>query len=311
MQLIVLLVTTRDRSGVGNRRAQMPAAVEALAGVVGLAIGSFVGVLADRLPREESIVSPPSHCVACSTPIRAADNIPVLSYLVLRGRCRTCGAHIPPRDAMLELGTAMLFVLIAWRVSSVWAVPAYCLLAAGLVAISAIDIEHMRIPSAIVYTTAVLGAPLLVLASAGTHRWSALLERAHRGCGRLRGVLRAVVFRTKGHRLRRRPARRTLRCVPGLDRLPGGRCRLPAELHPGGRAGRRAARSAESGASDADSPRPVPRRRHRDHRALRCADRPCLGSPVAGVSLAAPVAKAQVEAVLNDKGFRRPGHPCG
>lgn len=153
----------------------MQAAVEALAGVVGLAIGSFVGVLADRLPRQESIVSPPSHCVACSAPIRAADNIPVLSYLVLRGRCRSCGAHIPPRDAMLELGTAILFVLVAWRVSSVWALPAYCLMAACLVAISAIDIEHMRIPSAIVYTTAALGAPLLVLASAGTHRWSALL----------------------------------------------------------------------------------------------------------------------------------------
>jgi len=153
----------------------MPAAVEAAAGVVGLAIGSFVGVVADRLPRDESIVSPPSHCVACSAPIRSYDNIPVLSYVVLRGRCRSCGARIPPRDAMLELGTAILFVLVAWRVSSVWAVPAYCLVAASLVAISAIDLEHMRIPSAVVYTTAALGAPLLVLASAGTHRWSALL----------------------------------------------------------------------------------------------------------------------------------------
>ena len=153
----------------------MPAAVEAVAGVVGLAIGSFVGVITDRLPRSESIVSPPSHCVACSAPIRAYDNIPVVSYLVLRGRCRDCGAQIPPRDAILELVTAILFVLVAWHVTSVWAVPAYCLLSASLVAISAIDIEHMRIPSAIVYTTAALGAPLLVLASAGTHRWSALL----------------------------------------------------------------------------------------------------------------------------------------
>ena len=154
----------------------MPAAVEAVAGVVGLAIGSFVGVITDRLPRSESIVSPPSHCVACSAPIRAYDNIPVVSYLVLRGRCRDCGAQIPPRDAILELVTAILFVLVAWRVTSVWEVPAYCLLSASLVAISAIDIEHMRIPSAIVYTTAALGAPLLVLASAGTHRWSALLS---------------------------------------------------------------------------------------------------------------------------------------
>lgn len=154
----------------------MRAIVEAVAGVIGLVLGSFVGVVADRLPRNESIVSPPSHCVACAGPIRAYDNIPVVSYAILRGRCRSCGAHIPPRDAMLELGTGVLFVLLAWRLSSTFELPAYCLLAASFVAISAIDIEHMRIPSAIVYVTAALGVPLLVLASAGTHRWSALLS---------------------------------------------------------------------------------------------------------------------------------------
>lgn len=153
----------------------MSAPVEAVAGVFGLVIGSFVGLVVDRLPRQESIVSPPSHCVACATPIRAYDNVPVFSYLLLRGRCRVCHAHIPPRDAMLELGTGALFVLVAWRSPSVWELPAFCVLAASLVAISAIDVEHLRIPSVLVYGTAVLGAPLLVLASAGTHRWSALL----------------------------------------------------------------------------------------------------------------------------------------
>ena len=151
---------------------------EAVAGVFGLLIGSFIGVVVDRVPRQESIVSPPSHCVACSAPIRAYDNIPVVSYVVLRGRCRACGARIPPRDALLELGTGVLFVLLAWRLGSAWELPAYCVLAASAVAISAIDIEHMRIPSAIVYMTAALGAPLLVLASAGTHRWSALASAA-------------------------------------------------------------------------------------------------------------------------------------
>ncbi len=153
----------------------MSAAIEAVAGVVGLAVGSFVGVVADRLPRQESVVSPPSHCVACSAPVRGYDNIPVVSYLVLRGRCRACGARIPARDALLELGTAALFVLLAWRLSSAWALPAYCLLAAFLIAMSAIDFEHMRIPTPLVYATAGLGAPLLVLASAGSHRWPALL----------------------------------------------------------------------------------------------------------------------------------------
>ena len=153
----------------------MSAILEAAAGVFGLVIGSFIGVVVDRLPRQESIVSPPSHCVACSAPVRSYDNIPVVSYVVLRGRCRACGARIPPRDALLELGIGILFVLLAWRLTSAWALPAYCVLAAAVVGISAIDVEHMRIPSTLVYSTAVLGAPLLVLASAGTHRWSALL----------------------------------------------------------------------------------------------------------------------------------------
>ena len=156
----------------------MQVTLEAVTGVVGLLIGSFVGVVVDRVPRQESIVLPPSHCVACSAPIRAYDNIPVVSYVVLRGRCRACGAHIPPRDALLELGTGILFVLLAWRLNSAWALPAYCVLAASAVAISAIDVEHMRIPSALVYATAALGAPLLVLASAGTHHWSALESAA-------------------------------------------------------------------------------------------------------------------------------------
>ena len=156
----------------------MQVTTEVVAGVVGLAIGSFVGVVVDRLPRQESLASPPSHCVACSAPIRAYDNIPVVSYVLLRGRCRACGARIPPRDALLELGTAALFVLLAWRLSSVWALPVYCVFAASVVAISAIDLESMRIPSPIVYATAALGVPLLVIASAGTHHWSALASAA-------------------------------------------------------------------------------------------------------------------------------------
>jgi leader peptidase (prepilin peptidase)/N-methyltransferase len=154
----------------------MSATVEVVAGIVGLIIGSFVGVVVDRVPRKESIVSPPSHCVACSAPIRPYDNIPVVSYAILRGRCRSCGAHIPPRDALLELLTGALFVLLAWRLASVWELPAFCLLAASFVAISAIDVEHMRIPTPLVYATGGLGVPLLVLAAAGTHHWSALLS---------------------------------------------------------------------------------------------------------------------------------------
>ena len=143
----------------------------------GLVIGSFIGVVVDRLPRKESlVVAPVALCCVLGSVSSRYDNIPVVSYVLLRGRCRACGARIPPRDALLELGTAALFVLLAWRLASPWELPAYCVLAASLVAISAIDIEHMRIPSPIVYATVVLGVPLLVLASAATHRWSGLLS---------------------------------------------------------------------------------------------------------------------------------------
>lgn len=171
----------------------MSASAEAVAGVFGLVIGSFIGVVVDRLPRNESLVSPPSHCVACSAPIKPYDNVPVVSYLLLRGRCRACRTRIPPRDAFLELGTAVLFVLLAWRLASNWELPAYCVLAASLVAISAIDIEHMRIPSPIVYTTAALAVPLLVLASGTTHRWSALLSAAIGGAAAF-GAFFALFF---------------------------------------------------------------------------------------------------------------------
>lgn len=147
-----------------------------VAAIAGLAVGSFVGVVADRVPRKESVVSPPSHCVACGIAVRPADNIPVFSYLVLKGRCRACGVRIPARDALLEVVTAALFALVAWRAPSLWAIPAYAVLAASLVAITAIDLEHLRIPTPIVYATLTVGSPLLVVASAGTHRWPALLS---------------------------------------------------------------------------------------------------------------------------------------
>ena len=152
----------------------MSAVVAAVSGVVGAVVGSFGGVVADRVPRKESIVRPPSHCTGCGKALGALENIPVVSYIALRGRCRACGARIPRRDVAVEVATALLFVAVALRVGSVWAVPAYCALAASLVALTAIDLEHLRLPTPIVYGTAALGAPLLVLASAGTHRWAAL-----------------------------------------------------------------------------------------------------------------------------------------
>lgn len=153
----------------------MSVIAEVTASIVGLVVGSFVGVVVGRVPAGKSIVSPSSRCMSCDAPVRSFDNVPVVSYLVLRGRCRSCGASIGPRDLAVELATGLLFGLVAWRSPSLWELPAYCVLAAVLVALSAIDLEHLRIPTPIIYVALGLGAPLLVLASAGTHRWPALV----------------------------------------------------------------------------------------------------------------------------------------
>ena len=154
------------------------AAAVVVSGVVGLVIGSFVGVVADRVPRKESIVAPASHCTSCGSPLRARDNIPVVSYMLLRGRCHSCGVRIPPRDLAIELTTAALFALVAWRLPYLWALPSYLVVVAGLVALSAIDLDHRRLPTPVIVVTAAVGAPLLVLASGMTGRWDALLLAA-------------------------------------------------------------------------------------------------------------------------------------
>ena len=81
----------------------------ALAGLVGLMLGSFLNVCTLRWPTDESVVSPPSHCPGCGTQIRWYDNVPVLSYLVLRGRCRVCGASISPQYPIVELATGLIW----------------------------------------------------------------------------------------------------------------------------------------------------------------------------------------------------------
>jgi leader peptidase (prepilin peptidase) / N-methyltransferase len=152
--------------------------VAAAAGALGVVCGSFASVVAYRVPRDESIVKPGSHCPMCEAPLKAIDNVPLLSYALLRGRCRNCGSHIAPRYPAVELVTGLLFALVALRIGSYWAIPAFSLLALTLVIVSLTDLETRRIPAAIVYVSAAIGAPLLILASAGTHDWRRLAEAA-------------------------------------------------------------------------------------------------------------------------------------
>jgi leader peptidase (prepilin peptidase) / N-methyltransferase len=87
----------------------------ALMGVLGAMIGSFLNVVIHRLPRDRSIVFPNSTCPRCQARIKAYDNIPILSFLILRGQCRACGARISPRYPAVEALTALLFAAITWH----------------------------------------------------------------------------------------------------------------------------------------------------------------------------------------------------
>jgi leader peptidase (prepilin peptidase)/N-methyltransferase len=140
-------------------------------GAFGLAIGSFLNVVIYRVPRKESIVTPPSACPSCGTELAARDNIPVLSWVLLRGKCRTCGAPISWQYPVVELLTAGLFAGVAARFGYNWAVPAYLALFAGLVSLSWIDVERMVLPKSIVYPVSVLVAGLLLVPAGVYGAW--------------------------------------------------------------------------------------------------------------------------------------------
>ena len=132
----------------------------ALALAPGLALGSFLNVVAARVPRKTSIVKPASACMECKTPIARRDNVPVVSWLLLRGRCRACRTRISPLYPAVELVTALLIAgcVLAFGLSARMVVAAF--FCAVLVAISAIDLTHRIIPNRIV-----LPAFLVVLAA--------------------------------------------------------------------------------------------------------------------------------------------------
>jgi len=148
-----------------------------LAGVLGLLIGSFLNVVVWRVPRGESVVRPPSACPRCGHEIRRRDNVPVISWLLLRGRCRDCAAPISVRYPLVEAFTGALFVGVVWWFGVSWAVPAYLYLAAISVALALIDLDTHRLPNAIVLPGYVVAPVLLALASwnpGGASDWGAL-----------------------------------------------------------------------------------------------------------------------------------------
>jgi leader peptidase (prepilin peptidase) / N-methyltransferase len=135
----------------------------AVAAVLGAMIGSFLNVVIWRLPLGESLVTPGSHCPACDAPVKPYDNVPVVSWLLLRGRCRSCGAPISPRYPIVELITAACFgavVAVRGFDADLWLELPFV---ACLIALAGIDLDHKLLPNKIVYPMAVYGLAISLI----------------------------------------------------------------------------------------------------------------------------------------------------
>ena len=136
----------------------------ALAGMFGLMLGSFLNVVAYRLPRGESLAFPPSHCPSCDTPIKPYDNVPVLSWLWLKGRCRACRGSISARYPVVEAATALLLVAVVLAKGAdrdAWLGLAFVLL---LVPVTLIDLDHRIIPNKLMLVGTVVSLAIVLLA---------------------------------------------------------------------------------------------------------------------------------------------------
>jgi leader peptidase (prepilin peptidase) / N-methyltransferase len=135
----------------------LPALFSVFAFLFGAVVGSFLNVCICRMPNEESVVSPPSHCPVCNYQIRWYDNIPLLSYLLLGGKCRGCGVKISPQYPLVELINGLLTLALFVRFGPTIAFAALFLFCSALVVITFIDIEHQIIPDEISLSGIVIG----------------------------------------------------------------------------------------------------------------------------------------------------------
>jgi leader peptidase (prepilin peptidase)/N-methyltransferase len=142
--------------------------------VLGLLIGSFLNVVIHRVPAGASVVRPPSHCPACGTELAWYDNVPVVSWLVLRARCRTCGVRISPRYPLVEAGCGALFAALAARIGWEPELAAFLVAAAAMLALSVIDLDTKRLPDVIVLPATAATAALLAVAAAVDDQWGDL-----------------------------------------------------------------------------------------------------------------------------------------
>jgi len=147
--------------------------------VFGACIGSFLNVCIYRLPLNESVVSPPSHCRACSSRLPWYDNLPLLSYLIRRGRCGSCGVKFSARYFFVELLTGVLAVALVWQFGLSLATVGYFAFAAALVVITFIDLDHQIIPDVISLPGVIAGLLFSLLSPLPTLTvWTSLIGAA-------------------------------------------------------------------------------------------------------------------------------------
>jgi len=130
----------------------------------GLVVGSFLNVVIHRVPQRESVVWPASHCPHCGEPIRPRDNVPLISYVLLRGRCRNCKEPISARYPAVEATTGLLFGAAAYEFGLSLALLSALVLISALISLAAIDLEHRLLPNVIVGPAALAGLALSILA---------------------------------------------------------------------------------------------------------------------------------------------------
>lgn len=173
-------------------------ALAAVGGAVyGLIVGSFLNVVAHRIPTGASVVRPPSACPKCQEPIKPRHNIPVISWFALRGKCASCGEPISARYPIVEATVAFLFAMTPIVIGVSWVLVAYWWFAGISFVLILTDLDHHRIPNRILYPGVVAGAVLL---SAGALIDGDLgaLGRAYLGAGAYFAFLLAVALIAKG-----------------------------------------------------------------------------------------------------------------
>ncbi len=194
--------TRKQRGGAGllplGRRSTGPLMlVAAISGVYGLLLGSFANVVIHRVPAGHSVVRPPSACPSCDTAIGALDNIPVFSWLLLRGRCRHCGTPISARYPLVEAGTAILCAVVGVSIGLTWELPAFLFFTWALVALSVIDLDTHRLPNALLYPCMAISAVLLLAAGVLDGDTRSLVEAAAGGALGF-GIMLVVWFIARG-----------------------------------------------------------------------------------------------------------------